>query len=383
MSIIEPKTLTLRDGACVKLRSPAEDDAPRLLAYIDAVRRETTGILFAPEDELPTLEWERNWIRGNREKTGIQIMAEDEAGNMIALCSAGSDARYRIRHRADIGISVRAAWCERGLGTLLMKELVAWARAEPSVEVLTLGVYADNPRALRVYEKVGFTRDGERRWHVKRDGQFVNEVMMSCWVGEQPRIDRLVLPIDERTHLRLVEPADAEAFYEVVIRNREHVKPWLEWVPSVKSLDEVRSAIARARERYIKDGSTTMLILHDGRIVGQVYHLRMDRRIGSVELGYWLDLDHRGRGLMTAAVRAMTAHSFDALGLHRVWLKAGATNTPSRGVAERAGFELDGVMRQSYRFDSGELIDVAYYSTLKPDAAAATGKTQAIPEGAI
>ncbi len=371
MSIFEAKTLTLRDGARVHLRSPTEDDAPRLLAYIDAVRHETTGILFAPEDELPSLKWERQWIRGNREKAGIQIMAEDEAGDMIALCSAGCDARHRIRHRADIGISVRAAWCDRGLGTLLMKELVAWGRAEPGVEVLSLGVYADNPRALRVYEKVGFTHDGERRWHVKRDGQFVNEVVMSCWVGTEPGIERLVVPMDERTHLRLVEPGDAEALYDVVMRNREHVKPWLEWVPSVKSLDEVSSAIARAREQHVKNGSATMLVIHDGRIAGEIYHLRMDRRIGSVELGYWLDEREQGKGLMTRACRAMVRYGFEVLGVNRIDITADVNNTASHRVAERLGFTREATMAQWLCFPDGRCQDMANYRLLRRDWEAA------------
>lgn len=373
MSVFEPKTLTLRDGAVVTLRSPDEDDAPRLLDYLDAVRRESTGILFSPEDELPTLKWERDWIQSRRQGSGVNILAENEAGRMIALCGIACGARQRVAHGGDVGISIRADWCDRGLGTLLMQELIAWARRQPDIEVLTLSVYSDNPRAMRVYEKVGFTRDGQRRWQCKRDGRYIDDVIMSCWVGEPPAIEPLVLPIDERTHLRMFEPSDAPTLYEAVVRNRDHVMPWTSWLSSVKSVVETESAIIRSRERFVKNGSATVLILHEGEIAGQVYHLNMDRRVGSVELGYWLDIEHRGRGLMTKAVRAMTNYSLDVLGLHRVWLKIGTENAASLGVAERSGFTREGVLRQSYRFEDGQVIDVAYYSVVRESVAQAIG----------
>ncbi|MEO0514075.1 MAG: GNAT family protein [Planctomycetota bacterium] len=186
MSVFEPKPLTLRDGAVVSLSSPTENDAQRLLDYLDAIRRETTGVLFAPEDPLPTLEWEREWIRGRREERGVTIMTTDAADEVVSLCHVSAGSQFRTAHRACVGISLRAAWCDRGLGTQLMQELIAWSEAEPSLDLLTLCVYADNPRAVRVYEKVGFVHEGRRRWHVKRGEQYVDQIEMSRWVGDGP-----------------------------------------------------------------------------------------------------------------------------------------------------------------------------------------------------
>lgn len=191
MSVFSPKTLTLSDGETVSLRSPEEDDAPRMIDYLDAMRRETTGVLFAPEDELPTVEWERDWVKMRREETGVMIMTEDAGGDIVSLCNVDVGDRSRTAHRGDLGISLRAAWCDRGLGTQLMHELIAWSEAAAGIDLLTLCVYADNPRAIRVYEKVGFVREGRRRWHIKRDGAYVDQIEMSRWVGggDEPSSD--------------------------------------------------------------------------------------------------------------------------------------------------------------------------------------------------
>lgn len=56
MSLFDNKTITLPDGAFVTLRSPELDDAPALIEYLDAVRRETPFLMWGSDDELPDTE---------------------------------------------------------------------------------------------------------------------------------------------------------------------------------------------------------------------------------------------------------------------------------------------------------------------------------------
>ncbi|MEM8782295.1 MAG: GNAT family protein [Planctomycetota bacterium] len=183
MSVFPPKTITLRDGATVHLRSPEVSDAAGMLEYIDEVRRDCDGIMLSPEDELPTLEWERDWVRRRREGDGVQIFAEDEAGRQIALCGIEPGKMARLRHAGSVGISIRKPWRGRGLGTALMQELIAWAEANERLAVLSLGVFEDNPRARHVYERCGFEANGRSRWHAFREGRYVDEIIMTRWVG--------------------------------------------------------------------------------------------------------------------------------------------------------------------------------------------------------
>ncbi len=189
MSLFEPKQLKLRDGRVVSLRSPVEDDAERLLAYVDAVRRETPFLLFSAEDALLTVQGERDWIQQHREGPGLLLVVEDDAGELIALSGIfmSSDEKARARHRGEVGISILSAWWGAGLGTALMQTLLGWAQAQSGLDVLWLGVYADNVRAVGLYEKLGFNRTGIKRWGVKRGDVYVDEIVMDCWVGEGDR----------------------------------------------------------------------------------------------------------------------------------------------------------------------------------------------------
>ena len=78
----------------------------------------------------------------------------------------------------------------------------------------------------------------------------------------------------------------------------------------------------------------------------------------SAEIGYWLAEPHNGRGHMTAACLALVDHGFDALRLYRAVIRAATGNAPSRAVAERLGFRLEGVEREA-QLVKGEFVDLA------------------------
>jgi RimJ/RimL family protein N-acetyltransferase len=77
--------------------------------------------------------------------------------------------------RALIGARGRG----RGIGTEATRLIVGYAFEELGLHRVQLDAYAFNDRALRVYEKVGFVREGARREVERRDGVRVDEVLMA------------------------------------------------------------------------------------------------------------------------------------------------------------------------------------------------------------
>ena len=66
----------------------------------------------------------------------------------------------------------------------------------------------------------------------------------------------------------------------------------------------------------------------------------------AAQIGYWLDPAARGRGVATAAVRALCGWGFERLGLGLIEWRAEVGNTASRRVADRAGFRFEATLRQ-------------------------------------
>lgn len=185
---IAPEQVTLRDGRVVTLRSVVDGDAPRLLEYLDAVRREAPYILYCEHDTLPTLEQEQAWVRGHLGADALVLVAESD-GSIIAAADISRASRHKIRHRADLGIGIREPWRGVGLGRMLMDRLIAWARRHEGIALVRLSVYSDNAVARRLYERCGFVVEGVGTRAIRQpDGRFMDEVQMALWLGDEKAV---------------------------------------------------------------------------------------------------------------------------------------------------------------------------------------------------
>ena len=160
--------------------------------------------------------------------------------------------------------------------------------------------------------------------------------------------------------LRLPEPEDVDAFLELVVRNRDHFRPYEPRRPPAYftragQRDQIAAAQRQARlgERYefgIWENGT-------GNLVGRISLGGISRgALQNAYLGYGIDIAHGGRGIATRAVELAVGVAFDELGLHRVQAAVVPENTASARVLEKAGFREEGLARR-YLFLDGQWKD--------------------------
>jgi [ribosomal protein S5]-alanine N-acetyltransferase len=107
---------------------------------------------------------------------------------------------------------------------------------------------------------------------------------------------------------------------------------------------------------------THFAIVVSGECVGTVgIVLQTDVHRRSAEIGYWLGRAVWGRGIATEVVRAVTMHGFHSFGLVRLFANVFATNAASARVLEKAGYALEGRMRNAVVKD-GVLMDALLYA---------------------
>ena len=108
-------------------------------------------------------------------------------------------------------------------------------------------------------------------------------------------------------------------------------------------------------------------ILFDDTIVGSIgIATKTDIYRKNVEIGYFLDENYWGNGIVTKAVKAATAYSFSAFDIVRVYAEPFADNPGSRKVLEKAGFKCDAVFK-NYVIKNGIIKDSCIYSVLKEE----------------
>ena len=86
----------------------------------------------------------------------------------------------------------------------------------------------------------------------------------------------------------------------------------------------------------------------------------------SAELGYWLGKAFWGRGIATAAAKAVTTYGFRDLGLLRIDALVLTENTASIRVLEKAGFRREGLLRQ-VELKQGVPMDHYLYAILREE----------------
>jgi [ribosomal protein S5]-alanine N-acetyltransferase len=102
-------------------------------------------------------------------------------------------------------------------------------------------------------------------------------------------------------------------------------------------------AFASKQER-----ATALAIEVESQAVGGVsLRLQDDVERVTAEIGYWLGKAFWSRGIMTAAVRAMTRHGFEQFSLTRIFAVPFAANVASHKVLVNAGYTREGVLRRS------------------------------------
>lgn len=150
----------LRDGRLVTIRGVVPEDAAKVLEYVDRVSGETDYLAQGRGELGWTLEKERKFIEeylSSDNKLLILGEIDDEVAG--ALGFTGGE-RKRMRHGGELGIAVVKKYWGLGLGTALMEYLIAWAKSSGIVRKITLRSRIDNERALRLYERFGFVREG-------------------------------------------------------------------------------------------------------------------------------------------------------------------------------------------------------------------------------
>jgi RimJ/RimL family protein N-acetyltransferase len=164
-----------------------------------------------------------------------------------------------------------------------------------------------------------------------------------------PAVPRQHGPVDPveitagRLHLRPWQAFDAEALQgalgdpEVVRWTGLPSRPALEWITQTYP---GRWADGTGAGFAVLDATTAELL-------GGVDLHGVDAADGTAELGWFGVPQARGRGIATEAVQVLCRWAFDALGLHRLTAQVVVGNWASRALAEKAGFTVEGVLRDA------------------------------------
>jgi RimJ/RimL family protein N-acetyltransferase len=147
--------------------------------------------------------------------------------------------------------------------------------------------------------------------------------------------------------------------------NDDEIRRWLTMIPSPYTEDDARTYI---EGKVPNAGRNQFAITENGSVVGAI-GLDVTESIRQGTIGYWCAREARGRGVTTRALRLLSRHAFDALGLERLQLFTDPDNHASQRVAEKVGYQREGVVRSHLPQRDGTRRDSIAFSLLPGELA--------------
>lgn len=169
--------------------------------------------------------------------------------------------------------------------------------------------------------------------------------------------------------LRLLEDRHAEPLFQLVDRNRTHLRPWFHFVDATHSADDSRAFIQRSLQKFASQNGFDAGIWFERALAGVIQLLSIDWTDKRAAIGYWLGEEFQGRGLAPRACSAVLDHAFAELGLHRIEIRCAPANRRSRAIPERLGFTQEGILRGAVLLH-GRFEDSMIYAMLDHEWAA-------------
>lgn len=163
----------------VTIREANENDAIQLIENLINLSKENDIDLPLKEGEFKITEEQEREILNNYKKSENSVFLVAEINNQIVGClDLTGGKRNANKHVVTLGMSIVREYRNQGIGDLLIKEAISWAKNNPLIKRIELFVYERNKRGIHLYLKNGFKIEGQREKYIFQDGQYLDDIIM-------------------------------------------------------------------------------------------------------------------------------------------------------------------------------------------------------------
>ena len=155
------------------------------------------------------------------------------------------------------------------------------------------------------------------------------------------------IPVTEALKLIAIDEQYISELHQLVVKNQRWLTQSLSWPAEVRSEEETRRHVQGNVMLHQRDYAKMFLLFLDHRLVGVLAFNQIEPQNKPAYIGYWIDEEHQGQGLLSRALQAFIHHYARSGLVRRFVIKCRVANTRSNQVALRNGFVLEGCLRQA------------------------------------
>jgi len=151
--------------------------------------------------------------------------------------------------------------------------------------------------------------------------------------------------------------------------NDPEIAQWLPVIPSPYTEEDAHSYLDQSRETWDRGEAYNFAIVDaaSNELAGSIAVRLLRFDVG--HFGYWVARSARRRGVATEALKALCRWGVETLALKRLELLTDPDNVASQRVAEKAGFQREGILRSSLAYRDGSRRDSIIFSLLPDELA--------------
>ena len=177
--IIDKREVILKNGQRILIKSAIEENAEAICNHRYITSSESYFMARYPEEISLDVElMKKNLFSIEKSPKDFTVTAFID-GKVIGDAGITTIRNHmKYCHRAYFGISILKEYCNKGLGKYILEIALEQAKNN-GFEQVELGVFEDNIRAIKLYEKCGFEKVGiQPRAYKLKDGTYRNEIQM-------------------------------------------------------------------------------------------------------------------------------------------------------------------------------------------------------------
>lgn len=152
--------------------------------------------------------------------------------------------------------------------------------------------------------------------------------------------------VDNDILLRTYEVADALELFDAVNNSRKHLNPWLEWVSKTTKPEHSLHFIQQSLQQLNNQEALALGIFDNGKVIGGVGMHDWDQETKRAQIGYWINAEQEGKGIVNRSLVKFLEFLFDKTGFNKIEIHFVQSNKRSAKVASRLGFKVEGIIRQ-------------------------------------
>lgn len=174
------------------------------------------------------------------------------------------------------------------------------------------------------------------------------------------------LKTDNGVSLHKIRMKSAKEIFRCIDNSRDFLREWLPFVDRTHSFKDTEKFIRALDDTHSPYGELVFEIRHEGNFAGLIGLKGIDKVNMKAEIGYWLDKEFVGKGIMIRSCKALIDHAFDSLALNRLTIRCAVDNVRSCNIPKQLGFTFEGIERQGEHLH-GRGYDLKVYSLLKKE----------------